>query len=320
MKVDDGDDGEDSDDNFFNNHRRSGAKKATNETTRSTPSPSSLKRRASGKTSSTRSSPRKSSNVKLSDANKDKDDSDSDPSSDSDDDDVEALRKRNIEDNLRFLAELGIQNTKDEIRRSVDDAGSTTAKRRDVKGLKRDSVAKSPPAPRRVSLRQRKIDSDGLALAPNYIEPSEGYIRRGLVAKVSTFFAQPRADLNAQANDDNKGRRKIPATPLEMAVALDNGPTPELDDDDLTTMTLTSADDETRFKIEMAAKRERREAKKKECAKNFIAELTRFVRTGKEPEDEDAVGTKDEQKFVKEMKKLRCSEALERKVGYMLHV
>ena len=289
---------------------RSSPFKRESRSNRSTPR-SSPKKKPEKKPPSARSSPRKTA---------EKDDAASDSStddSDSDDDDVEALRKRNVEDNLRFLAELGIQRTKDEIKQFAHGT-PVAAKRRDVKGVKKTSAAKSPPAPRRVSLRQRKIDSDGLALAPNYVEFSEKDIRRGRASSsiVAAFAAVQRGSDAAAAADEKEGR-KIPTTPLAMTDALDNGPEPEPEAEDLA-MTTMKAEDEAALRQEMAAKKERKEQRKKEAARGFMDDLFQFVKTAKEPEEEDDDGVKgkSEAKFLKELKKLRCSEALERKVRH----
>ena len=108
-----------------------------------------------------------------------------------------------------------------------------------------------------------------------------------------------------------------PTIPLEMTTALDNGPTDkELGEEDLRTTTIDPTVDEEAFKKEMLEKREKRETRIREGAKKFISDLVGFVRTSKEPEAEreDGVGGKTEANFLKSMKRLKCTDALERKV------
>ena len=277
---------------------------------------------------SVRSSPRKSSPCKLSPrkqsprkaaikTEKNGKESGSDSSdSDSDSENVEALRLRNIEDNHRFLAELGIQRTKEKI---FESSPAAAAKRRDVKGLKRGSVETTPKStpPRRVSLRQRKVDSDGLQLAPDYREPSVAEIRLGLVRKprivsgVSGAKVDVSGSTGAATSDDKSGRK--PTTPTPLNVFLSNPPMDEVDEDDLTIEMGNGPDAEEEFKKELEARREAREKQRAKKCKGFISGVVDVVIDAPEV-GRDGVKGKSEASFLADLKKLKCGQTLERKV------
>lgn len=255
-------------------------------------------RKVSSRYSQPPSSPWKDSPVKKTPRkDKDSDGDDSDDSSDSDEElSADAIRRKNIKDNMKFLAQLGIEGAKKDLKESAKKSRASS----EVKGLRRETV-KQEVLPRRASLRIRKIESDGIALAQDHSETE-----RNCDIRVVDKRGRSVPGISKGNSDVDKSDRK-PLVPLDMAEILYNGP-PDLED--YTDRGSFDPQSETKENPETPeVKKERRLAEKRE----FFASLTNFMKTAECPKDED-FKIKSEDQFVKDLKKLRCGEALERKV------